>query len=115
MAFDMAVDFNDAKAPVAVVSLWMGSLSSERLEQLMAAAPAKFKHLEGTLESTQFTGHVIWGLFNDPTLLQLTGKTLIGAELGRKYGITDIGGVFPPSVRDMHRCAPPEYYSFKIK
>jgi NAD(P)-dependent dehydrogenase (short-subunit alcohol dehydrogenase family) len=115
MAFDMAVDFKDAGANVAAVSVWMGSLMSERLLQLMQAAPDKFKHLEGTLESTQFTGHVIWGLFNDPTLVELSGKTLIGAELGRRYGITDLDGKFPPSIREMHQCAPHEYYPFKVK
>lgn len=115
MAFDMAVDFKDAGVNVAAISIWMGSLMSERLLQLMRAAPDKFKHLEGTLESTQFTGHVIWGLFNDPELMALNGKTLIGAELGRQYGITDIAGAYPPSIRDMHRCAPHEYFSFKVK
>jgi NAD(P)-dependent dehydrogenase (short-subunit alcohol dehydrogenase family) len=115
MAFDMAVDFKDAGVNVAAISIWMGSLMSERLLQLMRAAPDKFKHLEGTLESTQFTGHVIWGLFKDPGLMELTGKTLIGAELGRQYGITDIAGAYPPSIRDMHRCAPHEYFSFKVK
>ncbi len=115
MAFDMAVDFRDAGVDVAAVSIWMGSLRSERLLQLMQAAPEKFKHLEGTLESTEFTGHVIWRLFNDPALMELSGKTLIGAELAQEYGVTDIGGKRPPSVRDMHECAPPEYFPFKIK
>ncbi len=115
MAFDMAVDFKDAGVDVAAVSVWMGSLTSERLLQLMAAAPEKFKHLEGTLESTEFTGHVVWALFNDPKMMDYTGRTLIGAELGRAYGITDIGGKSPPSVRELQHCAPPEYYPYKIK
>jgi hypothetical protein len=46
MAFDMAVDFKDAGVEVAAVSLWMGSLTSERLLQPMKEAPDKFKHLE---------------------------------------------------------------------
>ena len=115
MAFDMAVDFKDAGVNVAVVSIWMGSLMSERLVQLMQAAPDKFKHLEGTLESTEFTGHVIWALFTDTNLAEVSGKTLIGAELGRHYGIADIGGKYPPSIREMHRCAPHEYFPFKVK
>ena len=115
MAFDMAVDFKDAGVNVAAISIWMGSLMSERLLQLMRAAPDKFKHLEGALESTQFTGHVIWGLFKDPGLMELNGKTLIGAELGRQYGITDIAGAYPPSIRDMHQCAPHEYFRYKVK
>jgi NAD(P)-dependent dehydrogenase (short-subunit alcohol dehydrogenase family) len=115
MAYDMAVDFRDAHTDVAAISIWMGSLTSERLLQLMQAAPEKFKHLEGTLESTEFTGHVIWALFNDPKLTEDSGKTLIGAELGKRYGITDLGGKFPPSVRDLQHCAPPEYYPYKVK
>jgi len=93
----------------------MGSLRSERLVQLMQAAPAKFKHLEGTLESTELTGHVVWALFNDAKRADMSGKTLIGAELARLYGITDIDGKFPPSVRETHHCAPLEYLPFKVK
>lgn len=115
MAFDMATDFRDAGVEVAAVSVWMGSLKSERLMQLMEAHPTKFGHLDGTLESTQFTGHVIWGLFNDPQLMELSGKTLIGAELGKRYGTPDTDGRYPPSVRELHKCAPPEYFAFKIK
>jgi hypothetical protein len=58
---------------------------------------------------------VIWGLFNDPDLMELSGKTLIGAELGRRYGITDVGGRYPPSLRELHGCAPHEYLPFKVK
>ncbi|CAN7586845.1 SDR family NAD(P)-dependent oxidoreductase [Phenylobacterium sp. LjRoot219] len=115
MAADMAVDFDDAGVDVAAVSIWMGSLATERLLGMMAAAPEHFKHLEGTLESPEFTGHVIWALFNDPDRKALSGKTLIGAELGVQYGVTDIGGKYPPSVRELHQCAPREQYPFKVK
>jgi NAD(P)-dependent dehydrogenase (short-subunit alcohol dehydrogenase family) len=115
MAFDMAVDFRDAGVKVAAVSIWMGALTSERLLQLMKAAPDQFKHLEGTLESTEFTGHILWALFNDPKVMDQSGKTLIGAELGKSYGLTDIGGKFPPSVRDLHHCEPRDYSPYKIK
>jgi NAD(P)-dependent dehydrogenase (short-subunit alcohol dehydrogenase family) len=115
MAADMAVDFKDAGVGVAAVSIWMGSLTSERLLAMMAAAPEKFRHLEGTLESTGYTGHVAWAMFNDPEMMALSGKTLIGAEIGQQYGITDIGDKFPPSVRHLHHCAPREQYPYKIK
>ena len=115
MAADMAVDFKDAGVDVAALSIWMGSLATERLLSLMAAAPEKFKHLEGTIETPEFTGHIVWALFNDPKLMELSGKTLIGAELGVKYGIPDANGKYPPSVREMHKCAPREQYSYKIK
>jgi NAD(P)-dependent dehydrogenase (short-subunit alcohol dehydrogenase family) len=115
MAADMAVDFNDAGVDVAAVSIWMGSLATERLLNLMAAAPEHFKHLEGTLESPEFTGHVIWALYNDPKLMELSGRTVIGAEMGQRYGVTDIGGRNPPSVRDLNHCAPREQYPHKVK
>jgi NAD(P)-dependent dehydrogenase (short-subunit alcohol dehydrogenase family) len=115
MAFDMAVDFKDAGVNVAAVSIWMGSLTSERLLQMMEQAPDKFRHLEGTLESTGYTGHVTWALFNDPALMDYSGKTLIGAEIGRQFGLTDLAGKFPPSVRDLHHCEPRDFFPYKIK
>jgi NAD(P)-dependent dehydrogenase (short-subunit alcohol dehydrogenase family) len=115
MAFDMAVDFKDAGSEVAAVSIWMGSLTSERLLQLMEQAPDKFKHLQGTLESTEYTGHVTWALFNDPKLAQYNGKTLIGAEVGKHYGLTDLADRFPPTVRELHHCEPREFSSYKVK
>jgi hypothetical protein len=115
MAADMAVDFNDAGVDVAAVSIWMGSLTSERLLEMMAAAPEKFKHLEGTLESTGYTGHIAWAMFNDSDMMALSGKTLIGAEIGQQYGITDIDDKYPPSVRHLQHCAPREQYPYKIK
>jgi NAD(P)-dependent dehydrogenase (short-subunit alcohol dehydrogenase family) len=115
MAFDMGVDFRDAGADVAAVSIWMGSLASERLLAMMAAEPGKFRHLEGTLETTGFTGHLIWALFSDPARSTKSGRTLIGAELAHEYGITDDGGRQPPSVRDRSGVAPPTYYDVKIK
>jgi NAD(P)-dependent dehydrogenase (short-subunit alcohol dehydrogenase family) len=115
MAADMAVDFKDAGVDVAAVSIWMGSLASERLLEMMAAAPETFRHLEGTLEPTEYTGHVAWAMFNDPEMMAYSGRTLIGAELGMRYGITVPDGTFPPSVRDLHHCAPREQYAYKIK
>lgn len=113
MAADMAVDFRDFD--VAAVSIWMGSLKTERLMNIIAAHPDKFEHLEGQLESPEFTGHGIWALFNDPEVMTLSGQTLIGAELAGRYGFTDEGGVLPPSVRDTHGIVPREYYPLVIR
>ena len=115
MAADMAVDFKDAGVDVAALSIWMGSLATERLLAMMAAAPQHFKHLEGTLESPDYTGQIIWALYHDPKLMEISGQTVIGAEMGAKYGLPDIGGGYPPSVRKLHHCAPREQYPFKIK
>jgi hypothetical protein len=44
---------------------------------------------------------VIDALYADPTLTELSGQTLIGAELATRYGITDEDGRQPPSHRDV--------------
>lgn len=105
-AADMAVDLKDYN--VAALSIWMGPLLSERVKVLMAADPEKFRRL--TLETTEFTGHIIWALYNDPKLMDLSGQTVIGAEVAVKYGITDEGGKQPPSYRDMFKVAPHVQY-----
>jgi NAD(P)-dependent dehydrogenase (short-subunit alcohol dehydrogenase family) len=115
MAFDMGVDFADAGANVAAVSIWMGALTSERLLEMMAAQPEAFAHLEGQLESTGLTGHVAWALFNDPKLTDYNGKTLVGADVAKSYGITDIGGKYAPSFREATGIAPTQYGAYKVK
>lgn len=116
MAFDMGVDFADAGANVASVSVWMGSLTTERLLGMMEAMPALKDQLEGTLESAGYTGHIAWAMFNDPAMFaKFNGRTVIGAEVGRDYGITDIGGKFPPSVREGTGASPPQYAPYKVK
>jgi NAD(P)-dependent dehydrogenase (short-subunit alcohol dehydrogenase family) len=103
-AADMAVDFKDYN--VAALSIWMGTLLTDRLRQVIASDPAKFGHLERSAETPEFTGHVIWALHNDPQLMDLSGQTLIGAEMALKYGIKDEGGRQPRSYRDTHKVAP---------
>ena len=115
MAFDMGVDFADAGANVAAVSVWMGALTTERLVGMMEAMPERFAHLEGELESPDYTGHVAWAIYNDPDIMRFNGNTLIGAETGKAFGLTDIDGKFPPSVRDTTGAAPAEYYPHKVK
>jgi NAD(P)-dependent dehydrogenase (short-subunit alcohol dehydrogenase family) len=115
MAFDMGVDFADAGFDVAAVSVWMGSLATERLLGMMAQMPERFRHLEGTLESPDYTGHVAWALFNDPDMMRFNGRTIIGAEIGKDYGITDMDDKFPPSVREGTGAIPPAFAPFKVK
>jgi NAD(P)-dependent dehydrogenase (short-subunit alcohol dehydrogenase family) len=107
-AADMAVDFKDFD--VAAISIWMGALLTDRLKAIMAGDPAKFGYLADMVETPEFTGHVIWALWKDPELMQLSGQTLIGAELAVKYGIKDEGGRQPPSFRDTHKVEPRVQY-----
>lgn len=99
MAADMAFDFRDFG--IATVSIWMGSLLTDRVKQIIAGNPDKFRHILDTAETPELTGHVIWALYRDPGLMSVSGQTLIGAELAVKYGITDHGGRQPPSYREL--------------
>jgi NAD(P)-dependent dehydrogenase (short-subunit alcohol dehydrogenase family) len=103
-AADMAVDFKDYN--VSVLSVWMGALLTDRLKGVIASDRAKYGYLENSAETPEFTGHVIWALFNDPQLCEISGQTVIGAEMGLKYGIKDQGGKQPRSYRETHKVAP---------
>jgi NAD(P)-dependent dehydrogenase (short-subunit alcohol dehydrogenase family) len=104
MAADMAYDFKDFG--IAAVSIWMGSLLTDRVRKIIASNPAKFGHILQSAETPELTGHVIWALYNDPDLMSVTGQALIGAELAMKYGITDEDGRQPPSYRDLYDVHP---------
>jgi NAD(P)-dependent dehydrogenase (short-subunit alcohol dehydrogenase family) len=107
-AADMAVDFKPFG--VAALSIWMGALLTERLKLLIEGHPQKFGKLADTAETPEFTGHVIWALYNDPALLELNGQTVIGAEMAVKYGIKDTAGRQPPSYRVTHGVEPRVQY-----
>ncbi|MFC7672289.1 SDR family NAD(P)-dependent oxidoreductase [Mycolicibacterium sp. GCM10028919] len=104
MAADMAFDLKEFG--IAAVSIWMGSLLTDRVRKIIASNPEKFGHILQSAETPELTGHVIWALYNDPDLMNVTGQTLIGAELAIKYGITDEGGRQPPSYRDLYDVHP---------
>jgi NAD(P)-dependent dehydrogenase (short-subunit alcohol dehydrogenase family) len=105
-AADMAVDFRPFG--VAAVSIWMGAVLTERLQQVIDSGP-EFAYLDDIAETPEFTGHVIAALAADPDVLAVSGRTLIGAEVARKYGITDRDGRRPPSMRDLMSVEPVNY------
>ena len=107
-AADMAVDLRPFN--IASLSIWMGTLLTERVNAMIAADPAKYGGLVATAETPELTGHVIWALYSDPDLMTLSGQTVIGAEMAVKYGIRDAGGRQPPSYRDTHKVAPHVQY-----
>lgn len=115
MAFDMAVDFREAQSNVAALSIWMGALATDRLMGIIAAEPEKYGYLREQIETPEFTGHVIWALYSDPHLSSLNGQTVIGAEMGVKYGIKDADGRQPPSYRDTHKVVPHTHYPVVIR
>ncbi|MCB1687312.1 MAG: SDR family NAD(P)-dependent oxidoreductase [Halioglobus sp.] len=114
MAADMAVDFRDYN--VACLSIWMGALMTERMQTMKESEPEKYGYLkEENMETPGFTGHLIWAAYNDPDLMDLSGKTVIGAELALKYGVTDKDGRQPPSYRDRFGVSPVEQHPFIIR
>ncbi|TCM21706.1 NAD(P)-dependent dehydrogenase (short-subunit alcohol dehydrogenase family) [Novosphingobium sp. PhB165] len=114
MAFDMASDFRHAGRKVAALSIWMGALMTDRLKAIMVADPVKYGHLEGHCESPEFTGHVIHALYGDQDLAALSGRTLVGAEIARKYGLTD-GGRVPPTAAEIHGVEPLNFHPAEIR
>ncbi|MDD2052352.1 SDR family NAD(P)-dependent oxidoreductase [Pseudomonas putida] len=99
LAADMAVDFEGSG--VATVSLWIGPQRTERTAIAVQAREAEYEAFLGQLETPQFNGRIIHALLEDPARLDLSGQTLISAELAAGYGITEDAGRQPPSYREM--------------
>jgi hypothetical protein len=84
---------------VAVVSIWMGLLKSERTKAALEKEPELYSKAFERAETTEFTGLVIDALAKDPKRMERSGKVWVGAELAKEYGIQDIDGKQPPSYR----------------
>jgi NAD(P)-dependent dehydrogenase (short-subunit alcohol dehydrogenase family) len=99
LAADMAVDFEPTG--VATVSIWMGILLTEKFRRAFDGHPQALAKTAEHAETPEFTGRLIDALYRDPALSELSGQTLIGAELATRYGIADEDGRQPPSHRDV--------------
>jgi NAD(P)-dependent dehydrogenase (short-subunit alcohol dehydrogenase family) len=104
MAADMAKELRPHN--VAAVSIWMGGLDTERARAYLATLPPEAKPAVKR-ESPQFTGRVIAALYAADDFLDYSGRALIGAELGARFGVTDIDGSAPLS-RRYEMGGPPE-------
>lgn len=98
LAADMAVDFKGTG--VCTVSIWMGILLTDKFRSAFDGHPEALAKTAQHAETPEFTGYLIDALYRDPALAELTGQTVIGAELASRYGITDADGRQPPSHRD---------------
>jgi NAD(P)-dependent dehydrogenase (short-subunit alcohol dehydrogenase family) len=96
MAADMAKELRPYN--VAAISIWMGGLNTERWRAYLASLPEDARP-KARRDSPQFTGRVIAALYESDLRMKLTGRALIGAELGAKLGVTDIDGSAPLSYR----------------
>jgi NAD(P)-dependent dehydrogenase (short-subunit alcohol dehydrogenase family) len=94
MVHDMGVDF--APTDVSIVSLWPGYVRTDESKAIPDEYfPPELRAILPEFETPEFTGLVIAALLADPKRKSLSGQALIGAELGRKYGIKDIDGKQP--------------------
>jgi len=91
----------------AAISLWPGYVKTERMKMIIGDATT---FIEGMgLESPQYCGRVISALWDDPDMIKLSGKTHIAAELGEHYGVTDLPGHEPKSLRDIYGAPHPQF------
>lgn len=109
MVHDMAIDFADT--PVTIVSLWPGYVLTDMLKSMpLEVFSPQMQAMLPDFETPDFTGLVVASLLEDPDLKDQSGRTLIGAQLGRRYGITDLDGKQPRDWTDrMGR--PTKYFS----
>jgi NAD(P)-dependent dehydrogenase (short-subunit alcohol dehydrogenase family) len=99
MTHDMAVDL--APYGVSAVSLWPGFIMTDALARMPPdRVPEDLRAMLPQFEKPEFSGLVIDALYRDPQLRELSGKALIGAELGELYGVKDIDGKQPISYRN---------------
>lgn len=100
MARDMAIELKPHN--VASISMWLGLTFTERAKRNLSRNPAMKSQTvtDPTVgSSVEFPGRVILALANDSNIMRRSGGTYIGAELAREYGVTDIDGNVPPSLR----------------
>ncbi|MBB4632006.1 SDR family NAD(P)-dependent oxidoreductase [Sphingosinicella soli] len=99
MMADMAIDLGPHG--VHAVSLWPGFIRTEMIAAIAEEdIPPDMVGFWPLFETPEFTGMVIDALYSDPKLSDYSGQTLIGAELGQRYGIVDLDGKTPIAFRD---------------
>jgi NAD(P)-dependent dehydrogenase (short-subunit alcohol dehydrogenase family) len=85
---------------VVAVSIWMGPLVTERSLIARETNPEQYEGFIETAENPEFTAHIIDAIDRAPNRDELSGQTLIGAEIAQQLGVTDRGNV-RPSYREM--------------
>jgi NAD(P)-dependent dehydrogenase (short-subunit alcohol dehydrogenase family) len=92
MAACMAHDLREHN--IAVVSIYPGLV---RTEAVLKAA----QHFNlSNSESPEFQGRVVAALASDPYIMNKSGRWFITAELAEEYGIIDVDGKRPTSLRN---------------
>lgn len=98
LAHDMAHDF--AGTGVSAISLWLGPQVTERSKIAVQTNPEQYEGFLAMAENPEFSAHVIAAIDQAPNRDELSGQTLIVAEIAKELGVTDRGQE-RPSHRDM--------------
>lgn len=98
LAHDMEHDLRGSG--VAAVSIWLGPQVTERALIAREVNPEQYEGFMAMAENPEFTGHILDAILVAPNRAELSGQTLIGAEIARELGITDCGKD-RPSHREM--------------
>lgn len=98
LAHDMEHDFRGTG--VAAVSLWLGPQLTERAQIAATTNPEQYEGFLAFAENPEFSAHVIDAIDKAPNRDDLSGQTLIVAEIARELGLTDRGHD-RPSHREM--------------
>lgn len=85
---------------VIAVSIWMGPLVTERSLIAQKTNPEQYEGFIDAAENPEFTAHIIDAIAKAPNREELSGQTLIGAEIAKELGVTDRGRE-KPSYREM--------------
>lgn len=100
MARDMAIELEPHG--VASISLWLSLAFTERAQHNLAKYPEMTSQTVTNPvigSSIEFPGRVVAALAKDPDIMKRSGGTYIAAELAHEYGVTDVDGTVPPSLR----------------
>tara|TARA_B100000686_G_C16691561_1_gene917944 strand:- start:258 stop:1139 length:882 start_codon:yes stop_codon:yes gene_type:complete len=98
MAFDMAYDLRPFD--ICSLSLWSGIVKDEKTQKVSEMHGEQYAEFLKGAASQEYAGLVINGLYDDPKLMSLSGKTLLAAEIGDQYGIQDVDDCTPKSDRN---------------
>lgn len=85
---------------VVTVSIWMGPLITERSAIASQTNPEQYEAFIKTAENPEFTAHIIDAIDKSAQRDELSGQTLIAAEIAQTLGVTDRGAT-RPSYREM--------------